>query len=246
MAATPLAEGRAPIERVMLASMVGRRELAFSHESINFGQSKIIRVIEKTTNEHGETSGTVERFLNLDQDAIVPLYAICGEPRTGYDIQVGYYDGNLPVTYPMRDRKEALRFQRFITGYRTIEHFESVSCSIFFRGPLGVFWRDGNLQGKGELQFWRPVETDKPPVLSSPTVEATPLSPSITTASSSSRTHGRKTSSIVVQADHARGREVIISTPAPKPLLVVFLGSDSRYIMMRMDGTYGLTHPSSL
>ncbi|KAK0738796.1 hypothetical protein B0T18DRAFT_433549 [Schizothecium vesticola] len=236
MAAAPLAEGREPVERIMLASIVGRpRELAFSHESVNFGQPRIVRVVEITTDEHGETIRALERLLNLDQDAIVPLYAICGEPRTGYDIQVGYWDRRLPVTYPMRDRKEALRFQRFVTGHRTIEHFEGVSCSIFSRGPLGIFWRDRNMQGKGELQFWRPAETDKPPALPPATTEASPGHLSSTAASFSSRTLGRQNSSIVVQSDHAKGREVIISTPNPKPLLVVFLGSDSRYIMMRMD-----------
>jgi hypothetical protein len=235
------------MERIMLASRAGRpHELAFSRKSVNSGPRQIVRVVEVTTDEHGETIRLLERLLNLDQDPIVPLYAIGGEPRTGYDIQVGYSDWRLPVTYPMRDRKEALRFQRFITGYRTIEHFEGVSCSIFCRGPLGIFWRDRNMQGKGELQFWRPAETDKPPALRPATAEASPEHLSSTAASSSSRTHERRHSSIVVQSDHAKGREVIISTPAPKPLLVVFLGSDSRYIMMRMDGTHDHTHPCSL
>ncbi|KAK1833589.1 hypothetical protein QBC39DRAFT_369846 [Podospora conica] len=225
MAATPLAEGRAPTETIMLAAMVGRRELALSHE-----KPRILRVVETVTNADGATTDRIQQFLNLDQDAIIPLYAICGQPRTGYDVQVGYCAGVFPVIYPMRDRKEALRFQRFITGYRTLEHFDGVSCSIFFRGLLGVLWRDGNLQGKGELQFWRPTETEKPPALSPLTPEA-----STVTASSSSSRHRRRNSAIVVQSDHARNREVILSTPAPKPLLIFFLGNDSRYLMMRMD-----------
>ncbi|KAK0711972.1 hypothetical protein B0H67DRAFT_304211 [Lasiosphaeris hirsuta] len=207
-----------------------QRQLSlYRHNNSN----RVFRVVESALSEANRS----RLFLNLNTDAILLLYAISQPPRTGHDIQVGYFEGKMPVLYSLRDRTEALRFQRLVTGFRTVESFERVGCSVVFRSRLGVFGRDNEREGRGEVQFWRPMDTAPEPRGLPPMRPSTRSLPQSLAAPLTICQAERRSSVITVQPDRSGDRELVISAAASRPILMVFIQSSSRYTMLRIDVT---------
>ncbi|KAK3358029.1 hypothetical protein B0T25DRAFT_175599 [Lasiosphaeria hispida] len=210
--------------------LTGQRQLSFYRHN---NSNRVFRVVESAPSETNRN----RLFINLDSDAVLLLYAISGEPRTSYDIQVEYFEGKMPVLYSFRDRTEAFRFQRLVTGFRAVESFSRVGCSVVFRGRLGVFGRDSEREGRGEVQFWRTTATAPEPSSLPPMGPSTRSLPQSLAAPSTSYQIERRSSVITVQSDRSGDRELVISAAPPKPILMAFIQSSSRYTMLRIDVT---------
>ncbi|CAI4217800.1 unnamed protein product [Parascedosporium putredinis] len=99
----------------------------------------------------------IERFLDLNRDFVLPLYAV---PRNTnqdeWNIEVGYGQGTSRIDYPFRSREGAARFQSLITGYEPIAHFDRLGCVVTYQRG----WQIPRPQfaGYGEIQLWREPE----------------------------------------------------------------------------------------
>ncbi|KAK0639528.1 hypothetical protein B0T16DRAFT_245272 [Cercophora newfieldiana] len=216
-------------ETVPLLSATGHRHLAFHRDN---DSDRIIRVVETERSGSGQPT-SVERFIHLDRDAILPLYTLSDDHRAGFNMQVMYFEGKHPVTYRLSSRTDAFGFQRLTTGYSTVEHFSGVTCSVVFRGRFGVFGRDEELYGSGELQFWQPSEPDVP---STTAENRSPLDGPHSRRTGMGRSP--RTSVVDPQSDFALandGTEVVISTAPPKPTLMAFFQDHERCTMLMID-----------
>lgn len=219
-----------------LLSAIAQRQLSFYREN---DSDRIIRVVKTDSAGAGQPT-SVERYIHLDRDAILPLYTIdSGSRASGYEVQVLYYEGEQPVTYNLRERADAFEFQRLTTGFRTVEYFGQVSCTVVVRGRFGILGRDSELGGQGELQFWRPPEPDR--VLNT-TDNLSPVSES-SNSRRAGKGHSPRTSIVDAQSDFALandGTEVVISTPPPKPILMAFSQDHEKRTMLMIDSEYSL------
>ncbi|KAK5659667.1 hypothetical protein OQA88_875 [Cercophora sp. LCS_1] len=218
-----------PLGTVFLAVDRGERRLQFYRQA-----DGSLRIADVTTLLETQQQTIRETLINLAQDSIVPLYTINGrEPRTGYEIQVNYWSGQLPVIYRLRDRREALRFQRLVTGWRTKEHFDQTSCSVVFRATGWPLRRDKELAGRGEVQFLAPARRIIPaisddglhPVASSRSVPSSPIDVPVA---------ARRMSVVTTHSDTRRNRQVVVSSQPPEPILVAFFQGDDYYTMLKI------------
>lgn len=217
-----------PLETVHLYVIRGERKLQFYRQS-----DRSLRIADTTTLP--DSPPTIrETYINLDRDSIVPLYAINGEPRTGYDIQINYWSGAMPIIYALKERKDAFRLQRMITGYRTREHFDRTLCSIVFRATGWPLRRDKELEGRGELQFWAPVEGRVP--CGNPRLRQVVSSRSLPSAIPELPAMTRRMSVVTTHSDTRRNRQIVISTPPPEPILVAFVQGYDHYTMLKIEG----------
>jgi hypothetical protein len=85
-----------PLERPLPASPAStavRLELSVYRENES---GRTLRVVEIISSDNGaQPSREIERFLDLRQDGILPLYTIASQPRVGWNIGVGYGKGSV-------------------------------------------------------------------------------------------------------------------------------------------------------
>ncbi|OCK81935.1 hypothetical protein K432DRAFT_403375 [Lepidopterella palustris CBS 459.81] len=125
----------------------------------------VIRLVDtssRTVNDpasEGLNTVNSQYWINIHQDGLVPWYAI-REPTSGsgkFDIELTNSRGAGAMSYSLESLKDALRFQRAITGYLVAPPpTENVRCSYMLQAKrFGFFWRSFEQQdGTGKVQIW--------------------------------------------------------------------------------------------
>ena len=213
-----------------------RRELSVYRESEN---GRTLRIVEATYSGNGtQPSREIERFLDLTQDGVLPLYTIVSQTQLEWNVEVAYGKGTSRVAYTLHERKDAFRLQRLFTGYEPTQYFEGVSCSVIFRsGRVPVLSRDSRYKGYGEIQLWWPeVGRSSVTSLVSPTSSRSSLQG--TSLPSTFPGFVRRTSVLSVQINTRNDTNTIISELPPPPVLVAFLKDDNGYTMLKTDSKF--------
>ncbi|KAI9860209.1 MAG: hypothetical protein M1813_006319 [Trichoglossum hirsutum] len=214
-----------PLERILLvspASTAVQRELLVYRDGEIGRMLRIVEIISSGSGAQPSRENTI-RFLDLTQDAVIPLYTIASQPRAEWNMEVIYGGGSSPVVYSLRGREDIFRLQRlFTTGYKPAEYFENVTCSVIFKSKI---IRHSQHKGCGEIQLWR-----------SEMEPSSPMPPMSPTSSRSSR-YGISTQStypksvgpmgaVSIQTDYNKGEQSLLSDRTSPPLLVAFLQDD--------------------
>jgi hypothetical protein len=219
------------VERVLLSTPSGQWELAFFPESKNGHYWRIAELLssEKGTVPHRE----VVRFLDLEKNAVIPLGSLQASKGSDWNVVVVYEKGQR--NYPLLNQDEASKFQKLITGYKTSERYEGVTCGVIFKNRrLSVLLRDEEDGGIGEIQLWewpRTLRTRNHPqsnlARSMPTVPlASSIASTVQTLSGNSRGTSLQTTG---------RRELLLSSIPPPPVLVLFMQDRGLYKMMKVD-----------
>jgi hypothetical protein len=232
-------------ESVLLASSSssssGRRELSIYRESDN---GLLLRLVERIWSDtQPPTCQIIERFLDLQEDTVLPIYAVSAPPRAEWDMEVLYAKGKSPIVYQLRDRQQVFRMQRVLTGYRAAKHFENIRCTVIYKNRrLPVVGRALSMQGKGEVQLWRwpKAQPSNFPLPLSPASSHTgSLPPQRELTRSMVPDTVRRHSGVSVQSD-LRGQERVVLISSPPPVLVVFMQENKQYTMLKTDGKLSL------
>ncbi|KAM7197789.1 hypothetical protein V8F20_006462 [Naviculisporaceae sp. PSN 640] len=142
---------------------------------------RILAVVERTISaEAGDIIRESERFLDLYQDFVLPIYALPRPATREWNIEIAYGQGALRVDYPFGTRDDAFRFQEVLTGYVPVAHFDDITCVATYKA---FRLRQPQYVGFGQVQLWKQVE--KAPQVLSPRTDRS-LSPVSSTGSSSS------------------------------------------------------------
>lgn len=210
-------------------------ELAVYPESEN-GQR--FRIVETKSSE-GSTRQS-ERFLDLAQDCVIPLYTIVSLPRVHWSMEVVYGNGIQRIAYSFRERADAFRLQQYFTEYRPTHAFEGVTCTLTFQSGklLGKMFQNPQYRGSGEVQLWWP-ETQR-------TLQPSLLSPMSSNRSSSQGTRVqstipeivRRSTALSVQTDINKDKEIVVSHRPQPPVLVAFLQDANGYTMLKADSKF--------
>lgn len=112
-----------------------------------------VRVLDPTESPFG----TLIRDLFRGQHRFVLDYAIAKDPGK-WTVRVFDAHGGRFATYDFALKQAALKFQEYITGYRTQAHVENTLCDVTFGARLvkGEFRRT-KYRGLGEIQLWEAV-----------------------------------------------------------------------------------------
>lgn len=224
-----------PAERLLLSKEPGQktRELWFFPES---NDGHYWRIVEVT--EWGEGRERVVRFLDLKQNAVLPLGAIQAGTQNGWDVNIVYAKGETSgrgqMSYKLRDCDEAHKLQRLVAGYRHCGSFKSVTCHVISKSKKLLALRDEQDIGEGEIQLWEwPILT---------TTESTPGT--YTQPSSRSPAQAASLASTVetvsgtsggISLQKTGGRELVLSSIAPPPVLVFYAEYRKLYKMMKVE-----------
>jgi len=243
-------------------TLQNRRQIFVRRQAWN-DSCRILAVVERTiSGATGETIRESERFLDLLQDLVLPVYAIPRPvSREEWNIEIAFGQGALRVDYPFGTRDDVLRFQEVLTNYAPVEHFDDITCVVTYKG-----WRLRQPQytGFGHIQLWKqPVRVQPCPsrsshspisstgssnstflgrpwasgpphgIATSPTVRSRPMSiASVQTGYS----HAGSTATVQTHAE--RGTSVLVTQDFRPPVMVAFLkdkGSSEGYSMVKVD-----------
>lgn len=227
-------------ESVLLASSSssGRRELSIYCESDN---GLLLRLVERIWSDtEPPTCQQIERFLDLEDDTVLPIYAVSAPPRAEWDMEVLYAKGKSPIVYQLRDRQQVFRMQRVLTGYRAAKHFENIRCTVIYKNRrLPVVGRALSMQGKGEVQLWRWPKA-QPSNVPLPLSPASSHTGSLPLQRESTRSMVPDTVCPVSVQSDLRGQERVVLISSPPPVLVVFMQENEQYTMLKTDGKLSL------
>jgi len=192
----------------------------------------IIAIVEKSSS-NGNTD-TEWKYLNLENDFVLPLHVASELNRPVWKVRVGYFQGGVWDDYPFHTRDGAFKFQQLVTGYKPVETFENVTCLVTYKAGLSL--RRPQYAGFGTVQVWR--EADK-----TPKVPVGGLSMMSSRSSGSSQSLGRPTSIASIQSNSTlvqnyEGQSVLVVQKPRPPLLVAFLkdkSSDEAYASLKVD-----------
>jgi hypothetical protein len=231
MEASSIAEldtGETPLVLALAATGSTATEIRVRRQVWN-KTAKMLVIVERSTSEGMIRES--ERYLDLLQDFVLPVYAIPRLNRTEWSVEVGFSQGAVRVDYAFRTSADAFRFQQLVTGYKPLDVFENISCVVTYKG-----WKLPQPQyvGSGSIQLW--VDAEQCP--------ATCVSPASSRSSQSSHGTARpsiasiQSRSTLVQT-HAQKSVLVVQDPRP-PLLVAFLknkGIDEGYTMLKINST---------
>jgi hypothetical protein len=219
-----------PVERLLLSTQSGQRELQFFPESNN---GHYWRVVEVMSSENGRER--VVRFLDLEKHAVLPLGVVQAGTQDVWNVVIVYEKGER--NYQLRNSDEAYKLQRLITGYRHCDSFKSVTCHVIFKSKKLLSMRDEEDRGAGEIQLWEwPTFSTRTSRLGIHT--QTSLSPA--------RGHAASIASTVqtvsgtdggTSLQTTGGRELLLSSIPPPPVLVFYTQDRDFYKLMKADGT---------
>lgn len=225
-----------PVERVFLSTPSGQWELAFFPESNNGHYWQIVELVssEKAAVPHRE----VVRFLDLEKNAVLPLGTLQASRGSDWNVVVVYDKGQRD--YPLLNQDEASKFQKLITGYKTSDRYDSVTCGVIFKNKrLSFLVRDEEDGGIGEVQLWewpRALRARNQPrslrTRSMPTFQrAGSIASTVQTLSGTRGGTSLQTTG---------GRELLLSSITPPPVLVFFMQDRGLYKMMKADSRSSL------
>jgi hypothetical protein len=187
-------------------------------------------------------------FLGTDRDVVIPLYTSQVDPIS-WSIAVHFNEGGEQKVYQFKTRKEALRFQSFITGYdvaAAFQNIELVAVHHHEKVPWYKLWKKAGskpeLSGMGEIQIWQKKAAPNvmsPKMGNSPTVRSDDTSMTsgvrrVTTAATIG-TVSRQADAVTV-VTNANGTQLAIGTRPIPPVLVAFIrNSEDHYVMLKAD-----------
>lgn len=194
--------------------------------------AKVLVIVERRTSE-----GIIHeshKYLDLQQDLVLPVYVIPRLNRTEWNVEVAYGKGTVRVDYPFQTRADTFRFQKLLTGYKPVEAYDDIACFVTYKG-----WklRQPQYTGRGGIQLW--VDSEQTPT----------TSPASSRSSQSSHNTARpsiasiESTSTLVQT-HAEKSVLVLQDPRP-PLLVAFLkdkADEEGYTMLKINS---ICFPSS-
>ncbi|KAM7224584.1 hypothetical protein V8F06_000365 [Rhypophila decipiens] len=229
--------------------------------------SRILAVVERTVlKETEETIRESERYLDLHQDLVLPVYALPRPSTREWNIEIAYAQGNLRVDYPFGTSQDAFHFQEVLTGYVPVAQFDDVTCVVTYN--KGIHFQKPQYAGFGQVQFWKQPEQKQPtfpptarslsPVSSTgssgptftaqvqwgaagPRAQATSPTPTWSSPRPRSIASVQTTKSVAtVQTYDPKGTSVLVTQDIRPPLLVAFLkdiGKREGYTMLKVDIT---------
>ena len=226
-------------------------ELSLVHQSLNKKRSLLVfrvdernlRIVESLAPDD-PTQGPKElkeKFFNLGNDRLVPLYTITASPRAEWNMEIIYGNGVAQVAYTLKERVDAFKLQRAFTGYDITFYSEGVSCTATYKAPgaLSLFMRDGQHGGQGEVQLWQRPQRDR--AIDSPESPRTSVrnrrssTPSDPSHSTASRAFQGIDSSVESVSQDENGEEVVLLSLLPPPLLIAFTEDNKRYRIWKTD-----------
>ncbi|PGH14656.1 hypothetical protein AJ80_05837 [Polytolypa hystricis UAMH7299] len=188
-----------------------------------------------------------ERFVDLWDDGLVPLYAVSDAPRSEWNIQIGYGRFAASLAYSMQDKRDIFAVQRAFTDYETLQYFEGVTTTVTYRPGSRIALRDSQQRESGGIQLWQwPLPLSDDSGSGSTTAQASPTTSldekgkgSIVHSKSSHSTTSRPfkdiNPSIVSITQAGNGEETILSGLPPPPLLIAFTKTKSTYTIWQVD-----------
>lgn len=216
-----------PVERVILSTSSGHRELAFLPEGNNGHYWHVVELVRSEVG--GIPSQKIVRFLDLEKHAVIPLFTLQSDNAEACSVVVAY--DKFRREYPLLNQHEADKLLRLVTGYKVCERYGGVSCSVILKRRLH---RDDEDGGTGEMQLWewpRSLEMGNP---QSQALLASSMSGAGSIASTVQAIAGTRGTSLQTTG----GRELLLSSLSPPPVLAVFMHDGSRYKMMKADGKF--------
>lgn len=220
-----------PVERLLLSTQSGQknRELWFFPESNN---GRHWRVVEVTESEEGRER--VVRFLDLAQNAVLPLGSLQAGTQDVWNVVVVYGRGQ--INYQLRNSDEAHKLQRLVTGYRHCDSFKSATCHVIFKNRKRFSLRDEQDIGAGEIQLWEwPTFPKRASRLEIPTQTSPSPSPACA-ASLTSTVQTVSGTSGGISLQKTGGRELLLSSITPPPVLVLYTEHRKVYKLLKADG----------
>ena len=233
-----------PLARLPLTSEAGNRELIV-YEATSKESSAILQLRDMTTLHHcdGHTDERiVDHTLDLDVDAVLPLYALSNNPTIHNEfctIRVLHNRGKTPVDYQFRSREDALELQKIATGYQTVAEFPGLTCSLVHRDRrLPFITRDARKDVIAEVQLWQPLNR----------ISADGRASSVRTTSTASSLRSLQASiaseasdAVTWQSDWVSGRQAVVSFRSP-PVLVLLGRSGCKHLLLKVDSRFLLMH----
>lgn len=121
---------------------------------------RILAVVERTIlSETGDVIRESERFLDLYQDPVIPIYALPRPEAREWNVEIDYGQGSLRVDYPFGTRDDVFRFQEHLTGYVPVAHFNNITCVATYKA---FRLRQPQYAGFGQVQLWKHAERKQP------------------------------------------------------------------------------------
>ena len=219
------------VERAFLSPASGQWDLAFFPESSN---GHYWRIVETEISEREVvTRREVIRYLDLEKNTVLPLSTL--QPSRGNERNVVIIYDKEQREYPLLNQEQASKFQKVITGYRTSQIYDSVSCGVIYKGRgISSLVRNKEDGGIGEVQLWEWPKTPKvrnqpwPPL-----IRSTPTSRNAASISSTVQTLPRTSMGTFFQTT-SEG-ELLVSSIPPPPVLALFIHDQGSYKMMKAD-----------
>jgi hypothetical protein len=197
----------------------------------------LLRTVESRSRLDGSVgSQMTERFVHLDEDRFIPVYAVARGEGNKATINLTHGKGAGLAAYDLQSRNSVLRVQQAFTGYEAVSTSISVSCSISYMGK----WRVSQDSGVGEVQLWQlpgSLFTAKLPSSPSATISSggnsTAAGSSYTIASQAFGRFDVRVVSIIDRADE--GQMIISQLPKPPLLVVLIEGADATFSIWQLD-----------
>jgi hypothetical protein len=171
---------------------------------------------------------------SIQRDIAVPLYTVTLRQQSQPEWAIEVICRGKPLVFSFGNRQDALKLQRFLTGYEVKDSFFGTETLARLEGSLWKFRSRSEHHGMAEIQLWEwPNEPRGTAQLSPMTTRS---SQGQTPPASIAPSENSFSDAVTVQRDHSTGRQAVVTELTPPPLVVMFLQESNRYTMLSIDG----------